>query len=51
VTIAAYDGRTYRWDTRIDPTLAYACAMAGRNLTAGEWSQAFGSRPYEITCP
>ncbi|WP_132297017.1 BTAD domain-containing putative transcriptional regulator [Kribbella sp. VKM Ac-2568] len=51
VTIAAYDGRTYRWDTRIEQTLTYACEMAGRNLTHDEWTQAFGSRPYEKTCP
>jgi WD40 repeat protein len=51
VTIAAYDGKTYRWDTRIAQTIAYACAMAGRNLTADEWRQAFGNRPYEKTCP
>jgi hypothetical protein len=51
VTIAAYDGKTYRWDTRIEQTLAYACEMAGRNLTHDEWTQAFGSRPYEKTCP
>jgi DNA-binding SARP family transcriptional activator/WD40 repeat protein len=51
VTIAGYDGKTYRWDTRIAQTIAYACAMAGRNLTAAEWSQAFGNRPYEKTCP
>jgi WD40 repeat protein len=51
VTIAAYDGKTYRWDTRIDQTIAYACAMAGRNLTADEWAQTFGDRPYEKTCP
>ncbi len=51
VTIAAYDGSTYRWDTRIDQTIAYACTMAGRNLTNDEWNQAFGDRPYEKTCP
>jgi WD40 repeat protein len=51
VSIAAYDGRTYRWDTRIEHAVATACAMAGRNLTAEEWSQAFGDRPYEKTCP
>jgi WD40 repeat protein len=51
VTIAAYDGKTYQWDTRVNQTIAYACAMAGRNLTAGEWTQAFGNRPYEKTCP
>jgi WD40 repeat protein len=51
VTIAAYDGKTYQWDTRINQTIADACAMAGRNLTPGEWTQAFGNRPYEKTCP
>ena len=51
VTIAAYDGHTYRWDTRIDRMLDFACSMAGRNLTDAEWTQAFGSRPYEKTCP
>jgi WD40 repeat protein len=51
VTIAAYDGTTYRWDTRINQTIAHACAMAGRNLTPDEWTQAFGDRPYQKTCP
>jgi WD40 repeat protein len=51
VRIAAYDGKVYRWDTRIGHTVAYACVMAGRNLTPDEWSQAFGDRPYEKTCP
>ena len=51
VTIVAYDGKTYQWDTRINQTIAYACAMAGRNLTPEEWTEAFGNRPYEETCP
>lgn len=51
VTIAAYDGQTYRWDTRLDEAIAYACTMAGRNLTRDEWTQAFADRPYEKTCP
>ncbi|MEU4295187.1 BTAD domain-containing putative transcriptional regulator [Kribbella sp. NPDC026596] len=51
VTIAAYDGQTYRWDTRLDQAIAYACTMAGRNLTREEWTQAFADRPYEKTCP
>ena len=51
VTIAAYDGTTYRWDTRIGSTLDFACRMAGRNLTDEEWKQAFGDRPFEKTCP
>ncbi|MFC5263373.1 BTAD domain-containing putative transcriptional regulator [Kribbella qitaiheensis] len=51
VTVAAFDGHTYRWDTRIGPTLDFACKMAGRSLTDEEWRQAFGERPYEKTCP
>jgi WD40 repeat protein len=51
VIIATYDGRTYRWDTRPNHTISYACAMAGRNLTQSEWTEAFGGRPYETTCP
>lgn len=51
VTITAYDGTTYQWDTRIKEAIASACAMAGRNLTGDEWTQAFGDRPYEKTCP
>ncbi|MGW6198138.1 nSTAND1 domain-containing NTPase [Kribbella sp. NPDC055110] len=50
VTIAAYDGTTYRWDTRLDQTIAFACGMAGRDLTAAEWAQAFGARRYQRTC-
>lgn len=51
VTIAAFDGQTYLWDTRIGATLDFACKMAGRNLTNEEWRQAFGDRPYGKTCP
>ncbi len=50
LAIAAYNGRTYRWDTRIDQTISYACTMAGRNLTRDEWTQAFSDRPYQKTC-
>ncbi len=51
VTTHAHDGSTYRWDTNREHTMAYACLMAGRNLTQDEWTQAFGDRPYEQTCP
>ncbi|MFC5268525.1 WD40 repeat domain-containing protein [Kribbella qitaiheensis] len=51
VAIAASDGSVYRWDTRIDHTLAYACRMVGRNFTAEEWKDAFGDHPYKKTCP
>jgi WD40 repeat protein/DNA-binding SARP family transcriptional activator len=51
ITLAANDGTTYRWDTRFDQTRAFACAMAGRNLTPAEWTDAFGARPHQRTCP
>ena len=51
ITIAAYDGTAYRWDTRFDRTVSFACAMAGRNLTQVEWAEAFGTRKYDRTCP
>lgn len=47
VTIAAYDGHTYRWDTRIDRMRR----GVGRNLTDEEWTQAFGNRTYERISP
>ncbi|TCC44655.1 hypothetical protein E0H75_34390 [Kribbella capetownensis] len=50
VTVAAFDGQTYRWDVRVGPALDFACKMAGRNLTTDEWTQAFGDRPYRKTC-
>jgi hypothetical protein len=31
--------------------MEFACTVAGRNLTIGEWSDAFGDRPYSETCP
>jgi len=31
--------------------VAAACATAGRNLTAAEWSQVFDTAPYRATCP
>ncbi|MGW1346670.1 nSTAND1 domain-containing NTPase [Kribbella sp. NPDC002412] len=51
ISIPAYDGKTYYWDTLDVATLAWACVMAGRNLTTAEWSQAFPDRPYQKTCP
>ena len=29
----------------------FACAVAGRNLSAEEWQSVFGDRPYRQTCP
>jgi DNA-binding SARP family transcriptional activator/WD40 repeat protein len=51
VTVATLDGRMYTWNA--DPTywIEVACDVAGRNLTSGEWQEAFGDRPYRATCP
>jgi WD40 repeat protein/DNA-binding SARP family transcriptional activator len=39
------------WDTRLDHWIDVACSIAGRNLTEGEWNDAFPGRPYHQTCP
>ena len=49
--IATYDRGVYRWDTSIDHAVAFACRMAGRNLTRNEWADAFGRQTYRPTCP
>ncbi len=51
VTIAAYNGTVYQWDTDPAKTVAHACTMAGRNLTPDEWTQSFPNHPYQKTCP
>ena len=51
VTLASYDGGVYRWDTALDHALAFACQMAGRNLSSSEWERALPDLPYEETCP
>ena len=51
VTLASYDGRVYQWDTDFEHTLAFACQMAGRNLTPSEWERALPDLRYEETCP
>jgi WD40 repeat protein len=45
------DGAVYMWDTRAENWVEAACAIAGRNLTDDEWRDAFGDRPYRLTCP
>jgi hypothetical protein len=38
-------------DTRFDRWTAFACTLAGRNLTPEEWRATFGEQPYRETCP
>ena len=44
------DGGVYRWDTRPDRAVDFACAAAGRSLTRAEWALYLGTRPYRSTC-
>jgi len=43
-------GPVYRWDTRLEAAVAFACRVAGRELTHAEWAQQFGDRPYQEVC-
>ncbi len=49
--IATYDDAIYRWDTRVEHAIAFACQAAGRDLTEQEWQANFTGRPYRTTCP
>jgi len=49
--VATRDGAVYRLDTRFEQWTAFACAVAGRNLTDQEWRADFGDQPYRSTCP
>ena len=51
LVIASTDGSTWTADTRVDKWDDRACAMAGRNLSLGEWKRFFPNAPYEPTCP
>ena len=48
---AGADGAIRRWTAPLGDLVAAACATAGRNLTAAEWSQVFDTAPYRATCP
>lgn len=49
--VAAYSGRVFSWDPSIDHAVAFACRVAGRDLTREEWSAEFPDRPFRSTCP
>jgi WD40 repeat protein len=51
VLVATYTDGIYLWDTRMEHAVAFACKVAGRNLTAREWQDQFGNRPYLQACP
>ena len=50
--LIVYDtGEILEWDPRPDTWEAYACKVAGRNLTAAEWAELFPGQAYRATCP
>jgi len=51
VATAAADGVVRVFPVPLAPLVADACARAGRPLTAEEWNEAFGERPYAPVCP
>ena len=48
VTTATGGDAVYTLDTRPEHWIQHACAIAGRNLTLDEWSDAFNDRPYRV---
>ena len=50
--LIVYDtGEIFEWDPRPDAWEAYACKVAGRNLTEAEWDELFPGQAYRVTCP
>ena len=49
------DRLRHRRDLRVGPAPdaweAYACKVAGRNLTTAEWAELFPGQAYRVTCP
>jgi WD40 repeat protein len=51
VVIVDDTGEIREWDPRPDSWEAYACKVAGRNLTKAEWVELFPGQAYRVTCP
>jgi DNA-binding SARP family transcriptional activator/WD40 repeat protein len=43
--------QAYIWDTGLGRSMDYACKLAGRDLTADEWSTYLGDREQQPICP
>ena len=50
IVAASPSGSVYAWDPAPAAAVRFACAVAGRDLTVQEWSDAFGDVPYRPTC-
>jgi WD40 repeat protein len=45
-----WSGQVWSWPLDLEPVVAFACRAAGRELTAEEWADNFGDRPYQRVC-
>jgi predicted ATP-grasp superfamily ATP-dependent carboligase len=48
--VVGSDGSVHTLDTEARAWVSFACALAGRDLTAAEWAEALGDREYRPTC-
>ena len=51
VRISSPVGNVYSWDTTPSSWVDFACHVAGRNMTSGEWRDTCAEEPYRETCP
>ena len=51
VMIVDVEGRVFDWDTSRARALDSACRIAGRDMTADEWSRYLGDQPRFQVCP
>ncbi len=51
VLIADSQGTVFSWDVRPEQWIAFGCRLAGRDLTASEWTSVFGTRDQVGICP
>ena len=51
VIVAQQGGPIYLWDSRPERAVEFACRIAGRDFSENEWSEHFGKRPFQETCP
>ena len=50
LVVVASDGTVHSFDTDPRAWVAFACAVAGRELTTTEWADAVGDHVHESTC-
>jgi WD40 repeat protein/DNA-binding SARP family transcriptional activator len=51
LVIGAEGGSVYAFDPSLARAVSFGCRLAGRELTADEWAQAFGDLPQQRVCP